>query len=108
MLGWDSDDIRSVCAQLQAEGLLREDAAGAFAAAEDTPDVTQRRSAADELRASILAYMEPSEVYSAQELAEALDTSVSRVRYALPKLIEKELVRATAGTHSRNRRYTLA
>lgn len=108
MLGWDSDDIRSVCAQLQAEGLLREDAAGAFAAAEGTPDVTQRRSAADELRASILAYMEPSEVYSAQELAEALDTSVSRVRYALPKLIEKELVRATAGTHSRNRRYTLA
>ncbi len=107
VLGWDSDDIRDECAKLQAQGLLRGDTVGGYAVSEDAPHEARRKGAADELRRSILAYMNAGETYSAQELAEALDTPVSKVRYALPKLIEERAVHATAGTHSRNRRYAL-
>lgn len=106
-LGWDSDDIRDVCSQLEAQGLLSKNVEGGYAVVEDAPSPQRQRGTTDELREAMVAYMEAGKTYSAHELATALDTPVSRIRYALPKLLKDKKVVATAGAHSRNRRYEL-
>lgn len=59
------------------------------------------------LRQQIVAAMRPGKSISARELAQSLGVSVSRVRYALPQLIEDGLVVPTAPENSRRRRYLL-
>lgn len=106
-LGWDSDDIRDACSRLTDQGLLCGDADHGFSVVQDKVRKTSGRASAEELRQAILALMVPGKTYGAKELAGTLGTSVSKVRYALPALIDAGLVSPTAGTHSRNRRYML-
>ncbi len=106
-LGWDSDDIRAACSRLIEQGLIQGDTEGGLEIVLEEAVEKPRRTAAAELRQAILAHMKPGETYGAQELSDALGVSVSKVRYALPMLIDAGLIRPTAGAHSRNRRYML-
>lgn len=106
-LGWDSDDIRAFCKRLAQDGLLNEVDDDRFAVAEDAAEPTGARPTARQLRDRVVACMGPGVEWSAQELADHLGVPIARVRYVLPALIKEGRIRATAGTHSRNRRYIL-
>ena len=105
LLRWDSDDIRRVCGQLEADGIISAVGKDAYALAKthgyDSEASPQKRGVRERI---VLAIPEGASM-SAREIADALGIDVARVRYYLPALINDGLLRATAGVHDRNRRY---
>lgn len=107
-LGWDSDDIRLVCAGLLNDGLVE-------TCGEDEFKVPPSLESDDEgdlhsgeaLGERVLALLAVSGEASARDMANLLGVPISRIRYELPKLIEKNLILPTAGTYSKNRKYVL-
>lgn len=106
LLKWDSDDIRSVFHSLEEDGMVRAAANDKFELQAMSATPSGRLDAAS-MRNAILGAMVPGEQVSARDLATALDVDIAKIRYFLPQLIQANLIIATAGVHSRNRRYEL-
>lgn len=105
ILAWDSDDIRSRCMDLVTKGLIAAVENDSYRIVDDSTlqGVRDERP----LGERILDAMSPGEEIGAREIAEAIGAPVAKVRYWLPKLIADKKIKATAGAHSRNRKYVL-
>lgn len=103
-LGWDSDEIRALCRELVEEGLLIDEGDESFICVDDQHEGEALPSELP-LRERIMRVIGADEEVSARELAERLDVDISKVRYALPKLIEEGQLVPTAGVRSRLRKY---
>lgn len=85
--------------------ILRREVPGAVAA--QAPEPVAPSLDTYFLEERILMELDARHPTSARELAERIGVGVARIRYLLPKLIERGKVAPTAGETSRNRRYVL-
>ena len=107
-LGWDSDDIRSICRSLLRDGLVEECGADEFRVPLSlATDSAGDPHAEESLGERILALLKAMGEVGAREMADLLHVPVSRIRYELPKLIDRGEIIPTAGTYSKNRKYVL-
>lgn len=106
-LAWDSDDIREICKRLCDEGLVLQTSPDHFELASGDGEVISEAPEAEDLSKAIVRILMDSGEMSARDLADRLGVSIARIRYMLPRLIDRGAVQATAGPHSRNRTYII-
>ncbi|AWE43322.1 AAA family ATPase [Actinobaculum sp. 313] len=102
-LGLDSDDCRSVFAQLVADGLLIGMNDGPYTLADQSRNVE-----ATGTQLAVLAVLSEDEALSIRDIAKATGKTLTALRPVLRELVESGLVVATAPPTSRSRKYLLA
>jgi ATP-dependent DNA helicase RecG len=102
-LGLDSDDCRSVLAQLVADGLLVGMNDGPYTLADH-----RRNVEATGTQWAVLAVLSEDEALSIRDIAKATGKTLTALRPVLRELVESGLVVATAPPTSRSRKYLLA
>lgn len=105
-LGYDSDDIRSVCARLVADGLVWESAADEFSLTEGSAGRSEKARPARAVILEILS--EATEPIGIQEIARISQRKLPTLRAQIAALVSEGTVIATAPPTNRNRKYLLA
>lgn len=105
-LGYDSDDIRSVCARLVADGLVQEVSADEFSLIEANVNGKEKTRPAREAILEILS--SATEPIGIQEIARISQRKLPTLRAQIAVLVSEGKVIATAPPTNRRRKYILA
>lgn len=107
ILGYDSDDIRAICARLLSEGLLIEDPIDTYFIVGDEKAFGEERKRTT--REAILDVLtETRNPIGAQEIARLTGRKISTLRAQIAKLVAEGEIIPTAAPTDRNRKYYLA